>query len=191
VVMKRGYCSSPSESTHTHTVYSDELDHETLKQTPPSAASPCCTTNRERLYSISHSVYLILSHTNTRTHTDRHVLQGRSECWFAKHSGPPSPSSSFSLSSLTLSLPLPFHLVCSGSVVCCCVRTKASQQEACRVRALADLSPPTNIQSRVLRRRGSLDQVGLGSGVGDCEGRMRYFSMQMKTETGTLFEERG
>lgn len=161
MVMKRGYCSS--ESTHTHTVYSDELDHETLKQTPPSAASPCCTTNREIILHLS----LCLSHSvsHKHTHIDRHVLQGRSECWFAKHSGPPSPSSSFSISSLTLSLPLPFHLVCSGSVVYCCVRTKESQQEACRVRALTDLSPPRNIQSRELRRRGSLDQVGLGLGI--------------------------
>lgn len=45
-------------------------------------------------------------------------------------------------------------------MVYCCVRAKESQREACRGRALTDLSPPTNIQSRELRRQGSLDQVG-------------------------------
>lgn len=113
--------------THAHT-YSDELDHEALKHTPTAAASLCCTTERERdqpllpslTLTLSLSVCLILFHTIYKhTHTVRHVLQGRSECWVAEHSGPPSPSSSFSLSLshslslFTLSVPAVWFIVAS------------------------------------------------------------------------------
>lgn len=112
--------------THTHHAHTDELDHEALKHTPTTAASLCCTTERDQpmlpslTLPLSVSVCLILFHTQTHTHTHRgrHVLQGRSECWVAEHSYPPPLlllSHSHSLSSFTLSVLAVWFIVASES----------------------------------------------------------------------------
>lgn len=158
-------CSSLLHLIHTHT-HSGSWGSETRSQNSSITELHHSTPSH-------HSLLLLLSlcsSPQTQTHKDIQYTC----CGEAPKAGllsfpsqpPPSfwafltpPSLSLSLF-LTLSLSSFFYPACSGCMVYYCNTAQDSQQEACRGRALTDLSPLTSIWSRELRRRGSMDQVG-------------------------------